>query len=545
MAIKNIQLPDNSTQDINDSRIGSADITAWNGKQDTLVSGTNIKTVNNESLLGSGNISVTGQQGEDGEDGVGIASVVQTTESTVSGGTNVITVTKTDGTSSTFNVRNGDAVGSVTVVQSTGTATDAVMSQDAVTRELAELDKRVPESFNGTVASYNSSQFPNMVPGPEGVLSFLIDFRYYATLERVSKIFQLWDASEQNGFGLNIIGNNVQIAIKYNGTNYNKILSSGIYAQMVFTFNFNTGEYKLYSNALLTASGTYTASSIPNPSTFTKFSLTNLYPDGHKYFAVFNYLLTQDDVDEIFAVYPQDIFPQKYYGSTFNNGTNTDFSSATTNGTNVSYSERTSTSIKVTTNGAAGGNPYIVLPNWTNLDEGKKSIKKYKMHLQVVSGGVTIRGMGPQGTIQELSIYDSNGNFLGKNTAAGELPSGDYNLIYEGQLSQYWSAGVMQYMLMFGTTSSTVFVLSNFTQERLGAPLVFSPQNFRGTYWLMPGGSKIPIGSDLTVNYDTYKPNVTSVEYPQFNGQLKMDSGNIYMGYLTKVTGTWKRINNA
>ena len=29
------------------------------GKQDTLVSGTNIKTVNNQSLLGSGNISFT------------------------------------------------------------------------------------------------------------------------------------------------------------------------------------------------------------------------------------------------------------------------------------------------------------------------------------------------------------------------------------------------------------------------------------------------------------------------------------------------------
>jgi hypothetical protein len=29
------------------------------GKQDTLVSGTNIKTVNNQSLLGSGNVSFT------------------------------------------------------------------------------------------------------------------------------------------------------------------------------------------------------------------------------------------------------------------------------------------------------------------------------------------------------------------------------------------------------------------------------------------------------------------------------------------------------
>ena len=33
------------------------------GKQDTLVSGTNIKTVNNNSLLGSGNINIPGGTG--------------------------------------------------------------------------------------------------------------------------------------------------------------------------------------------------------------------------------------------------------------------------------------------------------------------------------------------------------------------------------------------------------------------------------------------------------------------------------------------------
>lgn len=36
--------------------ITSTDITNWNGKQDKLVSGTNIKTINNVSLLGNGNI---------------------------------------------------------------------------------------------------------------------------------------------------------------------------------------------------------------------------------------------------------------------------------------------------------------------------------------------------------------------------------------------------------------------------------------------------------------------------------------------------------
>lgn len=48
-----------------------------------------------------------GSPGADGADGVGIQSVVQTTTSAEDGGTNVITVTKTDGTTSTFQVKNG------------------------------------------------------------------------------------------------------------------------------------------------------------------------------------------------------------------------------------------------------------------------------------------------------------------------------------------------------------------------------------------------------------------------------------------------------
>ena len=60
---------------------------AVSGKQDTLISGTNIKTINNESILGSGNIDIQG--------------------------------------------------GGVNVVQTTGTSTTDVMSQDAVTTQLS------------------------------------------------------------------------------------------------------------------------------------------------------------------------------------------------------------------------------------------------------------------------------------------------------------------------------------------------------------------------------------------------------------------------
>ena len=50
---------------------------------------------------------IQGETGPQGALGVGIQSVVQTTTSTEDGGTNVVTVTKTDGTSSTFQVKNG------------------------------------------------------------------------------------------------------------------------------------------------------------------------------------------------------------------------------------------------------------------------------------------------------------------------------------------------------------------------------------------------------------------------------------------------------
>jgi hypothetical protein len=48
------------TQDTNNRFVTDAEKTAWNAKQAALVSGTNIKTVNNTSLLGAGNIEIEG-----------------------------------------------------------------------------------------------------------------------------------------------------------------------------------------------------------------------------------------------------------------------------------------------------------------------------------------------------------------------------------------------------------------------------------------------------------------------------------------------------
>jgi len=66
--------------------------------------GENGKPIEFEAVNQSGGGSGSGT---DGKDGVGIDSVIQTTTSTEDGGVNVVTVTKTDGEKSTFEVRNG------------------------------------------------------------------------------------------------------------------------------------------------------------------------------------------------------------------------------------------------------------------------------------------------------------------------------------------------------------------------------------------------------------------------------------------------------
>ena len=75
---------------------------ALSGKQDTLVSGTNIKTINGETLLGEGNIDIQG--------------------------------------------------GGVNVVQTTGTSTTDVMSQDAVTTAINTVSGAIPSTYVKTIS---------------------------------------------------------------------------------------------------------------------------------------------------------------------------------------------------------------------------------------------------------------------------------------------------------------------------------------------------------------------------------------------------------
>ena len=79
--------------------------TSKTGKVTTLTIKDSTGTKN--ATINDGADGSNGTNGQDGEDGVGIQSIVQTTTSTSDGGTNVITVTLTNGQTATFNVKNG------------------------------------------------------------------------------------------------------------------------------------------------------------------------------------------------------------------------------------------------------------------------------------------------------------------------------------------------------------------------------------------------------------------------------------------------------
>lgn len=79
MAISKVRLPDNTTQDIHDVRVVSEKI-VYEGEElgettytadgqsvdiSDYVKKDNLKTINNQSLVGTGNISISGGSGED------------------------------------------------------------------------------------------------------------------------------------------------------------------------------------------------------------------------------------------------------------------------------------------------------------------------------------------------------------------------------------------------------------------------------------------------------------------------------------------------
>lgn len=188
-----------------------------------------------ENLLGTFNLP-KGADGHQGTDGVGIRSVVQTTTSHEDDGVNIVTVTLTDGNTSTFNVENGskgstgaqgpagqngqdgqDGVGidDITVEQSTFDGQANVVT--------IQLSNGTSETFNvynghtgatGTAGTLHTNNSTAVTPGP-GDESMSNDIR----LHKISKTGNYNDLIDKPT--IPAAANDSRITIQRNGTEVN------------------------------------------------------------------------------------------------------------------------------------------------------------------------------------------------------------------------------------------------------------------------------------------------------------------------------------
>lgn len=135
------------------AEITSADLDTWDAKQDALVSGTNIKTINNQSLLGSGNITIEGGGGGGGGADQNIWYGTSSTASSTAA--KVVTTTTGDFTLTTGNMvrvtfSSGNTATATLNVDGTGAKSARMVSTSSATAYYWASGETVDFVYNGT-----------------------------------------------------------------------------------------------------------------------------------------------------------------------------------------------------------------------------------------------------------------------------------------------------------------------------------------------------------------------------------------------------------
>lgn len=226
-----------------------------------------------------------GADGKDGADGVGIQSVEQTVTSTEDVGTNVITVTKTDGTSSTFAVKNGSkgdpgAPGNdghspvVTATKSGKTTTISVDGADIATVEdgapgakgadgKSAYQYAVDGGYTGTEAEFTDKLAQEQLAGTTNELTPTQVYQAVSAgipvkVQYFDETFGLFSYTNFNvGENINVIGANTIVYF------YDTYTFGGLFG------NISDNTWYFYTTALAKKSDIPSALPNPNALTFT------------------------------------------------------------------------------------------------------------------------------------------------------------------------------------------------------------------------------------------------------------------------------------
>lgn len=488
--------------------IDTASGTTYRCDGTTLQNIANIKTINGQSLLGDGNVQLTGAD----------MLLEQGAELTIN-----------------------EAVNSNT---------------DALQKKLDKaafnsFDKHPATYFNGFVSNIDAARYPKSCPFGLKQFSVVFDRRY--TSDKIVmesyKVFELNGANAANDYlYLRITGWQIYLhARKSGGTAYNSKYLGNLSSQgtdhCIFTFNLETGEIKAYYSGELAWTDQLNDWDFDTyyPSNCKTYSLNPAVVSGKLGCALLNYCISDDDAAKLYQAgcYFDNFMPATYicYDKDVRKLTSYDKIRTSTN--NVTLSAENG-AIRIECN-KSFDNEYLTYDNFIASRDTVKMMR-YTAHVKVISGdNFKFVGFGVNGRFA-VKIYDSSdGSLYCKGAAKALLAGHEYDLLYIGVPNL---AG--GYLLNFSHGDSGVCEVSDITVTNLGAFLLCAPQNYVGSRFKQGNGEVISLNGGEAF-YDLYKPRIVSTKgYPQFNGQLCITpaDGKVYIAVRTAKGYTWKQINN-